>query len=169
MSWLLISASLFCAGVLCAIGLTATKVEKGATRIQVPVAAPTPEGSKCTPCFRPETDGSEPRKQNTAPNVTELAVSKTELQLPCSDQSYKADDTVVEVITTAEDADGDVLTYNYTVSGGRVVGTGRQIHWSFLGIKAGTYSITAGVDDGCGICGRTETKLVKVLECSTSE
>jgi hypothetical protein len=68
----------------------------------------------------------------------------------------------VSVTTRAVDPENDVLTYNYTVSGGRIIGTGAKVVWDFSGVAAGTYSITVGVDDGAGIIGRTITKTVIV-------
>ncbi|MCO5333247.1 MAG: hypothetical protein M9893_04410 [Pyrinomonadaceae bacterium] len=51
------------------------------------------------------------------------------------------------VPTTATDKDNDPLVYNYTVSGGRVVGQGSSVSWDLSGVRPGTYTITAGVDD----------------------
>jgi hypothetical protein len=58
-----------------------------------------------------------------------------------------------------------VLTYNYTVSGGRIVGTGANVSWDVSGLTPGTYTITAGVDDGCGLCGKTQTQTITIAEC----
>ena len=58
-----------------------------------------------------------------------------------------------------------MLTYNYTVSGGRVVGQGANVSWDLSGVSPGTYTITAGVDDGCGVCGKTQTKTITVEAC----
>jgi hypothetical protein len=69
------------------------------------------------------------------------------------------------VTTTAVDPENDVLTYNYTVSGGRIVGTGASVSWDLSGVQPGSYTITAGVDDGCGICGKTETRTITIREC----
>jgi hypothetical protein len=71
----------------------------------------------------------------------------------------------VTVNTTAVDPEGDVLTYNYTVSAGRVVGTGATVSWDLGGVAPGSYTITAGVDDGCGICGKTMTQTVNIVNC----
>src|SRR5262249_42518836 len=70
----------------------------------------------------------------------------------------------VSVKTTAEDPEGDVLTYSYTISGGRIIGTGANVSWNLDGAMPGTYTITAAVDDGCGLCGAKVTKTVAVLE-----
>jgi hypothetical protein len=71
----------------------------------------------------------------------------------------------VNVTTTAVDVENDVLTYNYTVSQGRIVGTGANVSWDLTGVAPGTYTITAGVDDGCGVCGQTKTQTVTVAAC----
>jgi hypothetical protein len=122
--------------------------------------------AQCKPCFRA---GSEPGKEiiNKAPDVTDIELEKSELQIPpkeneSENESVKMKELTISVKTTAEDPDGDVLTYNYTISGGRIVGTGANISWSLYGVLPGTYTITAGVDDGCGICGKTLTKSVTV-------
>jgi hypothetical protein len=86
-------------------------------------------------------------------NVTDLTLSESEIQ------SLRAD-KLIQVSTTTVDPEGDVLTYNYTVSGGKIIGTGAKVTWDLQGVPAGTYTITAGVDDGCGICGKTMTKSV---------
>ena len=71
-------------------------------------------------------------------------------------------DKQLTVKTTAVDPDGDVLTYQYIVSGGKIVGTGAEVIWDLANTPVGTYTITAGVDDGCGICGKTVTKTVVI-------
>jgi hypothetical protein len=125
----------------------------------VPVA--TPEKERCKPCRRPDSD-----KANESPNVNDLALNKLELKAECPGTSPTDYSRMsVEVESIAEDPEGDVLTYNYTITGGRIVGTGKKIHWNLTGVKPGTYTILAGVDDGCGICGRTVTKTVTVAEC----
>ena len=67
------------------------------------------------------------------------------------------------------DPENDVLTYNYTVSGGRIVGTGAAVQWDLSGLQPGSYTITAGVDDGCGLCGQTRTETVRVVTCPDCE
>jgi hypothetical protein len=107
---------------------------------------------------------------NHPADVTALNVSDTDIQLPCppgfrSTSGGCNDSTTINVTTTAVDPDNDVLTYNYTVSGGRVVGQGASVQWDLSGVSKGTYTITAGVDDGCGICGKTMTQSVNIGDC----
>ena len=125
--------------------------------------------AQCKPCFR---SGSEPGKEiiNKVPDVTDIELEKSELQIPpkkengSENKAENMKELTISVKTTAEDPEGDVLTYNYTVSGGRIVGTGANVSWSLYGVQPGTYTITAGVDDGCGICGKTLTKTVTITE-----
>jgi hypothetical protein len=62
----------------------------------------------------------------------------------------------------AVDPEGDVLTYDYNITAGQIIGTGAKVVWNLTGVKSGTYSITVGVDDGAGIVGRTITKSITV-------
>jgi len=87
-------------------------------------------------------------------NVNDLQLSTTLLE-PTSNRT-------ISVVTTAIDPENDVLTYKYSVSGGRIIGTGSKVVWDLIGVPPGTYFITAGVDDGCGVCGLTVTKTVTV-------
>lgn len=109
---------------------------------------------------------------NRPANVTALSVSDTNIVLPCPAGMVPAsgavcnDATTVTVATTAVDPENDVLTYNYTVSGGRIVGTGANVQWDLSGLGAGSYTITAGVDDGCGLCGQTQTQTVTIAACN---
>ena len=119
----------------------------------------------CKSCKR--ADGTE----NKPANVTEIELDRSELRLPPKKESDPPADQehsrkmVVEVTTKAEDPEDDLLTYNYTVSGGRIVGTGSRVHWDLNGLQgAGTYTITAAVDDGCGLCGKTVTQTVTIVQ-----
>ena len=108
---------------------------------------------------------------NQFANVTALTLSDTEIKLPCkpgyvpTEGQACADNTQISIQTSASDPENDVLTYNYTVSGGRIVGTGANVTWDVSGLAPGTYTITAGVDDGCGLCGKTETKTITIADC----
>jgi hypothetical protein len=108
---------------------------------------------------------------NIPANVTSVTLGETRVTLPCPAGQIPAegqncsDDMTTTVATIATDAENDVLTYNYTVSGGRIVGQGANVQWDLTGVRPGTYTITAGVDDGCGVCGQTQTQTIVVEEC----
>ncbi len=112
---------------------------------------------------------------NQFANVTNLELSETTVTTPCPVGQVRAegavcsDDMTVTVRTTAVDPENDVLTYNYTVSGGRIVGQGANVDWDLTGVAPGTYTITAGVDDSCGVCGQTQTRTITVAECNCVE
>jgi hypothetical protein len=108
---------------------------------------------------------------NQAPSVDAVDLSDTVITLPCPPGRKSAsgacdDNRTVNVSTRASDPENDVLTYNYTVSGGRIVGTGANVQWDLSTAQPGTYTITTGVDDGCGVCGKTDTKTIRVEECT---
>lgn len=107
---------------------------------------------------------------NLVPNVDSLILSDNTVYLPCPPGTSSAsgkcsDEMMVNATTSATDPENDVLTYEYTVSGGRIVGSGANVNWDLSGVRPGTYTITAGVNDGCGICGQTKTETITVAEC----
>lgn len=110
--------------------------------------------------------------ENKPADVTNLELSQTTVAAPCA-AGYRpvegqacSDNSTVNVRTTAVDPEGDVLVYNYTVSGGRIVGQGANVSWDLTGVAPGTYTITSGVDDSCGVCGKTQTRTVTVAACN---
>lgn len=56
---------------------------------------------------------------------------------------------IVNVVCTADDPDADTLSYQWTVSGGSVTGSGSNITW-IAPSSAGSYIITCIVKDGNG-------------------
>ena len=115
-------------------------------------------------------DSRQAETKNLPANVNSVTLSDTVITLPCqpgrrSKSGQCNDNKTINVSTSASDPENDVLTYNYTVSGGRVIGTGANVQWDLSTAQPGTYTITTGVDDGCGVCGKTDTKTIKVEEC----
>ena len=126
-----------------------------------------PQQSDCSnPCKRPPSE-----ENNKPPDVTDLKLSETEVAASCprgqapQEGMVCDDNTTVKVTTTAVDPEKDVVTYLYTVTGGRIVGQGANVSWNLMGIAPGTYTVTAGVDDGCGICGQTQTRTITIKNC----
>jgi hypothetical protein len=94
--------------------------------------------------------------------IVDFAADVKDLILSVPELKFTVGDMETEVETMASDPENDVLTYNYYVSAGKIVGQGHKVVWNLKGVSRGTYSITAGVDDGCGICGKTVTKTVTI-------
>jgi hypothetical protein len=108
---------------------------------------------------------------NKPADVTAVALGANTITIGCrpgfrSRSGACTDNRSVTVSATAVDPENDPLTYNYTVSGGRVVGTGSNVTWDLSGANPGTYTITTAVDDGCGVCGKTNTQTITVAECA---
>ena len=126
-----------------------------------------PQADCSKPCIRPPSG-----ENNKPPNVTDLTLSQTEIVASCPSgqvpqEGMACDDKMtVKVTTTAVDPEKDVVMYLYTVSGGRIVGQGANVYWDLTSIAPGTYNITAGVDDGCGICGQTQTRTITIRSCN---
>jgi hypothetical protein len=93
------------------------------------------------------------------PDVVGLNLSKTEI--------VKSIDSDMKIEVSAEIINpmNEVITYEYRISGGKIVGSGKDVVWDLSGVKSGTYKITAIADNGCGICGKWITKMVVVKEC----
>jgi hypothetical protein len=111
---------------------------------------------------------NKPPKNNPAV-ITSLALSKKSVKI-CDCQPGQrppgpavCDVPTVTVRTIAADPENDKLTYDYTVSGGRITGTGANVKWDLSGVQPGTYTITAVVDDGSGVRGDPRTETVEVV------
>ncbi|MCY7375938.1 MAG: hypothetical protein LH472_08180, partial [Pyrinomonadaceae bacterium] len=108
---------------------------------------------------------------NLFANVVNLTLNRNEIITDCpsfdSTQNKSCSDDIkhIAVFTKAIDPENDVLSYIYLVSGGKIIGAGANVVWDLSSVKAGIYGITAVADDGCGICGKTMTKIVVVKEC----
>lgn len=110
-------------------------------------------------------------------NVNEVTLSTNEIILNCYsvnstiDKNCIEDAKLIEVQVEAETAPCSSwdFYYDYTVSGGRIIGYGEKVVWDLSGVKPGKYTITAAVDNGCGACGTTRTKEVIIKKCADCE
>jgi hypothetical protein len=68
------------------------------------------------------------------PSVAQLELGHSEISALTRKQ--------VDVKATAVNPDNDILTYNYTVTGGRIIGAGAKVKWDLTGVRSGTYTIT---------------------------
>jgi len=103
-------------------------------------------------------------------NVNELTLNRndvTECPAVASSKNGKdcSEDTKIAVYSKASSSDSmEDLFYNYSVSGGRIIGQGANVFWDLSGVAPGKYTITVGVDNGCGVCGSTKTQEIIVKE-----
>jgi hypothetical protein len=100
-------------------------------------------------------------------NVDRLNLSQIVIFKNCDSNIKRCSENkgIIDIWTEATDPHNDVLTYHYKVTSGKIIGKGEKVSWDLSDAETGEYTITAGVDDGCGVCGRTETKKAYVVEC----
>lgn len=100
-------------------------------------------------------------------NVTRLNLSQNVIFKKCNSNESRCSENTekIEIWAEAIDPENDTLLYLYKVSGGEIIGNGEKVIWDLSNVEPGIYTITAGVDDGCGVCGETKTREVYVIEC----
>jgi hypothetical protein len=104
---------------------------------------------------------------NFPPNVERLNLSQDVIFINCKDTEERCSENkkTIDIRTEEENLINSVITFEYAVTGGKIIGEGKNVVWDLSEAKPGEYEITAGVNDGCGICGRTKTRTVYVVEC----
>lgn len=63
------------------------------------------------------------------------------------------------ITSTANDPDGDTLTYTYSASGGQVTGDGAKASFDSTGLQPGSYTVKCGVSDGKGGTAESSTNV----------
>jgi len=56
----------------------------------------------------------------------------------------------VQITATTGDSDNDPLTFSWSTSGGRVIGSGSSVRFDTSGLRPGRYAVTGRADDGRG-------------------
>jgi hypothetical protein len=138
------------------------------TRLNYPKKGEEFFGRRCTRAFaNPGKPGTV--LPNTPPTV-ELKASMDSVVLACeggkTSASCKPDACKLVILSTkASDADGDLLLYTYSTTGGRITGDGSAVIWDLSSAQPGTYTATVEGDDGCGCIAFSSTS-VSVTQCS---
>jgi hypothetical protein len=120
----------------------------------------TPHGSN--PSGRNGFRTSVSENENAVPVIDEIIFDRRTINAGCTAENCGT----IKVKVRATDPENDPLTYNYTASGGRIIGHGSEVIWDLRGVEPGDYTITVTVDDGCGVCAEPKTETVRVLESS---
>ncbi|HEX8069475.1 MAG TPA: PKD domain-containing protein [Pyrinomonadaceae bacterium] len=154
--------------VLCAVLGAALLVPAG-RGLSAQEPAPTPRPStRCRPVERPA-KCTRAGETNTPPEL-ELKVAERQITLACPSGDAPQSCTPsagqqLPVRVSATDADGDELRYSYSVTGGRLSADGAAATWDLTGLRPGTYTVTAEVDDTCG-CVSFASTTVTVATCA---
>ena len=96
--------------------------------------------------------------KNKPSTVEGLYLDETTLYLDCP-RRYRSNpripgskDLVIDVSTAAtSNSLREELEYTYSVSGGSIIGSGRQVKWDLVGLAPGTYNISVAVSNGRGL------------------
>lgn len=112
-----------------------------------------------------------PVEEGGPADVTKLTLSTTKIVVSC-DPEAAGKRQLIEVWTEAYDREKDVLTYVYNPSAGKIIGEGPNVMWDLTGVETGTYTLAAGVNDGCGVCGYTKITTIEIVRdtpCGTGK
>lgn len=105
------------------------------------------------------------------PKIEEINLSKTTIYINPLNNENKSQK--IEISVKYSDPEGDVVVYEYDVSGGKIIGVGGNVVWDLSGVKPNKYILTICVNDGlgCDIKGGGNKKIieVQVLECNDCE
>jgi hypothetical protein len=104
-----------------------------------------------------------PIEEGGPADVTKLTLSKTRISLPC-DPGPDEKRQLIGITVEAYDRFNDVLTYVYNPSAGKIIGDGPNVMWDLTGVPPGRYTLAAGVNDGCGVCGFTKSESVEIIK-----
>jgi hypothetical protein len=98
-------------------------------------------------------------RPNQPPTITGLAIDGS----PPAEENRVRQWITKTIQCTAQDPDGDNLSYLWRATGGKITGEGNTVGWTSPGVN-GNYTVTVVVTDGRG--GKAEASIVfKVLCC----
>jgi hypothetical protein len=109
---------------------------------------------------------------NAAPTGSPSS-SSASITLPCppgtsSESCAASASKSVELAANYSDADNDPLVYTWSVTGGTLSGTGRNVSWDLSGLQPGTYTATVSVSDGAApaVPGSTSVTIAECTGCN---
>jgi hypothetical protein len=108
---------------------------------------------------------------NCPPIIDAINLDKNKIYTTASNtENYAENDSQkIKIQIAHSDAENDVVTYDYKVSYGKIIGQGANVTWDLSGALTGTYTITVCLDDGlgCELKGAKNklTKEITVLDC----
>lgn len=96
----------------------------------------------------------------------EISLDKNIVCIPCP-PGYRpregADcDTNMRITVSSAKPENKMLEYEYTISGGRIIGEGAKVIWDMTGAKPGTYQIRIDIEEKLRNEKRSETKIITV-------
>jgi hypothetical protein len=115
-----------------------------------------------------------PTRQFSA-EIEKIELDRKEVLIPCPllPENYRSSlpsacidyNGLISVETVVKNPKNKALTYQYTVSGGRILGQGEKVFWDLEGTRPGTYTITVAIDEGRGFSDKMQTQTITVREC----
>ena len=116
------------------------------------------------PALKSQTAKRTPHQRNVPPSIESFTPSTFELFL-CP---FFSDYYIVKLEAKASDPDGDVLTYHYLVTGGRIIGQGPSVDWD-LRRALGKQKAVVEVTDSNGSKTSREVEISVVLNTSSCD
>ncbi len=111
-------------------------------------------------------------KENTTPKIEQLELDRTELVIPCpplpegypkrADSPCYNETGIINVKTIVDNPQNTPLTYQYKISGGRIVGEGETVVWDLKNARPGTYRISAAIADSRGVITETDAQEIEI-------
>ena len=99
--------------------------------------------------------GTETKTRRFPLSIEWISVDEDALYIECAagimarPDSKRSDDLVVDVRTGAvSNSVLDKLNFTYTISGGKMIGSGANVKWDLSGLEPGTYTVSVDADDG---------------------
>jgi hypothetical protein len=77
----------------------------------------------------------------------------------------KKDNLLIAVKTFVRNPKNKPLSYEYKISGGKIIGQGDKVVWDLEGFRPGTYTVTASIKGKRRISAETRTLSAVVSEC----